>query len=72
MTSHQEVAYTHILNRDLMAVCQHDHCAGDAAPSSVKLWPPEPFRLGCRDALDEAPIDQVYLMEAGVVLLDQN
>ena len=53
MTSHQEVAYTHIFNRDLMAVRQHDQRAGGAAPAPMELRTPEALRLGCGYTLNE-------------------
>ena len=72
MTSHKEVAYTHIFNRDLMAVCQHDHRAGGAAPTTMELWPPEALRLGCWDALDQGAVDQLQLVHLLVVVSDQD
>ena len=37
----------------------------------MELRPPEPLRLAGRDSLDKRAIDQMYLVQAGVVLLDQ-
>ncbi len=68
MTSHQEVTYTHIFNRDLMAVCQHDQRAGGAAPATVKLRTPESLRLTGGDTLNQRAVDQLELVHLLVVV----
>jgi hypothetical protein len=71
MPGHHEVTLTDILNRDLMAVCQHDQRAGGTAPAAVELWTPEALRLGRWDALDQRAVDQLQLVHLLVVVSDQ-
>ena len=58
--------------RFFSAISHGNQCARDATPSTMKLWSPETLGFRGWDALDQAAIGQLDLMQRFVVISDQN